>query len=83
MAVKEVLNERDKNEMRREAARIMAEMSRTGAIDAPKGQNLSTAKKQRPQTAKQNSKTLVKDKDGNIPWVPPMNSTFQSTKKDP
>lgn len=77
-AVKEIMNDTDKNELRREAARIMAEMSRTGAIENQKTET-STAKKQRPSTAK---KAQPKDKEGNVPWVPPMVSTFKSTKKD-
>lgn len=69
------MNDNDKTAMRREAARIMAEMSKThGMSDAPK-----TSAKKRPSTAKKASQAQPKDKDEKSPWIPPMMST---AKKD-
>jgi hypothetical protein len=68
-----VRDEKDKAALRREAARIMAEMSIKGGDARP----------QRPSTAKSTKSELKETpKDQKGPWVAPMIASVKSAKKE-
>lgn len=73
--MKDVNKNKDKDELRREANRIMAELNKgtpTGANSIEKAQRPSTTK------SKKGSQTM---KDGKGPWVAPMIASVTSAKK--